>query len=82
MLLAIDIGNTVTTLGVFEDTELRATWHLATNIGRMADEHAALLLNLLGHQGLVDPGFMERLDGLGQGGAGPGQKEGCGKGAR
>jgi len=53
MLLAIDIGNTVTTLGVFGDNELRATWHLATNIDRMADEHAALLLNLLGHQNLT-----------------------------
>ncbi len=52
MLLAIDIGNTDTTLGVFEDSELRATWHLATNVHRMADEHAALLLNLLNHQGL------------------------------
>jgi type III pantothenate kinase len=53
MLLAIDIGNTVTTLGVFEDSKLRATWHLATNIDRMADEHAALLLDLLGHQSLA-----------------------------
>jgi type III pantothenate kinase len=52
MLLAIDVGNTVTTLGVFEGDELRATWHMATNIHRMADEHAALLLNLLHHQGL------------------------------
>jgi type III pantothenate kinase len=52
MLLAIDIGNTVTTMGVFKDSELRATWHLATNISRMADEQAALLLNLLSHQGL------------------------------
>ena len=52
MLLAIDIGNTDTTLGIFEDSELRATWHLATNVHRMADEHAALLLNLLHHQGL------------------------------
>jgi len=52
MLLAIDIGNTDTTLGVFEDGELRATWHLETNIHRRADEYAALLLNLLHHQGL------------------------------
>jgi len=52
MLLAIDVGNTVTTLGVFEGDELRATWHIATNIHRKADEHAALLLNLLHHQGL------------------------------
>ncbi len=52
MLLAIDIGNTDTTLGVFVDEELRATWHLATSVHRMADEYAALLLNLLHHQGL------------------------------
>ncbi len=52
MLLAIDIGNTITKLGVFKDSDLQATWHLATNINRVADEHAALLLNLLSHQGL------------------------------
>jgi len=52
MLLAIDIGNTDTTLGVFEGEELRATWHMATGIHRMADEYAALLLNLLRHQGM------------------------------
>jgi len=52
MLLAIDIGNTVTTLGVFRDSELQATWQLATNVHRMTDEYAALLLNLLHHQGL------------------------------
>ena len=52
MLLAIDIGNTATTLGVFEDEELRATWNIATNIHRMVDEHAALLLNLLQHESL------------------------------
>ena len=49
MLLAIDIGNTVTTLGVFRDSELQATWQLATDVHRMTDEYAALLLNLLHH---------------------------------
>jgi len=52
MLLVIDIGNTDTTLGVFKDEELYATWHLATDIHRRADEYASLLLNLLHHQGL------------------------------
>lgn len=52
MLLAVDIGNTNVTLGVFAGEELRATWRLATNIQQMADEYAALLLNLLHHQGL------------------------------
>lgn len=50
MLLVIDIGNTDTTLGVFEGEELRATWHMATTIHRLADEYAALLFNLLRHQ--------------------------------
>ena len=54
MLLAIDVGNSDTTLGVFEDEELRATWHMATDIHRMVDEYAALLFNLLHHEGL-DP---------------------------
>jgi len=52
MLLAIDIGNSDTTLGVFEGEQLRATWHMATTIHRMVDEYAALLFNLLHHEGL------------------------------
>lgn len=52
MLLAVDIGNTSTTLGVFDGEKLRATWHMATGVHRMPDEYAALLLNLLHHQGL------------------------------
>ena len=52
MLLTIDVGNTNITLGVFEGEELRATWHIATGIDRMADEYAALLLNLLDYQSL------------------------------
>ncbi len=52
MLLAVDIGNTSTTLGVFDGEELRATWHMATGVHRMSDEYAALLFNLLRQQGL------------------------------
>jgi type III pantothenate kinase len=52
MLLAIDIGNTDITFGVFEGEKLRATWHMETDIHRMADEYAALLLNLMRQQGL------------------------------
>jgi len=52
MLLAIDIGNTEITLGVFEGEELRATWHLATHFHRVADEYAALLMKLLEHRSL------------------------------
>ena len=37
---------------IFDGEELRATWHVATSVHRMADESAALLLNLLHHQGI------------------------------
>jgi type III pantothenate kinase len=47
MLLAVDIGNSETTLGVFEGDQVRVDWHLATAIHRTADEYAALLLDLL-----------------------------------
>jgi type III pantothenate kinase len=52
MLLAVDIGNTSTTLGVFEGEELQATWHVATGVHRMSDEYATLLLGLLRQEGL------------------------------
>jgi len=52
MLLAIDIGNTEITLGVFDGEKLRARWRLATRIHRVADEYAVLLMNLLQHQSL------------------------------
>jgi len=47
MLLAIDIGNTSIAFGVFEDKELRVTTHIATDIHRLPEEYAILLLNLL-----------------------------------
>ncbi|MDP2729379.1 MAG: type III pantothenate kinase [Dehalococcoidales bacterium] len=52
MLLAIDIGNTNITFGVFENERLRASWRLAPEVHHTADEYAVLLLNLLRHQGL------------------------------
>jgi type III pantothenate kinase len=55
MLLAIDIGNTNITLGMFKDKELRATWRIATGIHRMADEYVVILLSLLRQQGLDAP---------------------------
>ena len=59
MLLVIDIGNTDTTLGIFEGEELRASWHMATVIHRMADEYAALLLSLLHYQSLDESDIKE-----------------------
>ncbi|MBI4301823.1 MAG: type III pantothenate kinase [Chloroflexi bacterium] len=47
MLLAIDIGNTNVTLGAFDGAVLRATWRMATDVHKMPDEYAVLLLNFL-----------------------------------
>jgi type III pantothenate kinase len=47
MFLAIDIGNTNVTLGVFDGEKLRCTWRLETDIHRMPDEYAATMLNLM-----------------------------------
>ena len=47
MLLAIDIGNTAITIGVFNGESLRAHWSIATDVENLVDEYAILLLNLL-----------------------------------
>jgi type III pantothenate kinase len=47
MLLAIDIGNTHTVLGVFIDDALVADWRISTSPQRTADENAVLLTQLL-----------------------------------
>lgn len=52
MLLAIDIGNTNITLGVFQGDSLKATWRLATDPRRMPDEYGMTILNLLSVRGI------------------------------
>ncbi len=52
MLLVIDIGNSNVAIGVFEGEKLCATWSIATDVHKTADEYAILLLNLLPHHGL------------------------------
>ncbi len=52
MLLAFDIGNTNVTIGVFDGEQLRATWRMATDVHKMADEYAALLMNMLPHENI------------------------------
>src|SRR4051794_24756549 len=47
MLLAVDVGNTQTVLGLFEGEELVEHWRLATEAERTGDELAALFVNLL-----------------------------------
>ena len=52
MLLAIDVGNTQTMLGVFEGRELLWRWRIATERERTADELALLFGGFLEHAGL------------------------------
>ena len=55
MLLAIDIGNTNITLGVFEGQRLRSTWRMASDQHRLSDEYGLQIAGMLPLKG-VDPG--------------------------
>src|SRR5512134_2439040 len=47
MLLAIDVGNTNTVIGLYEGMKLVAHFRIETTTGRTADEYAILLRELL-----------------------------------
>jgi type III pantothenate kinase len=53
MLMAVDVGNTQTVLGVFEGGELRAQWRITTEANRTADELGAVYTTLMGQRGLA-----------------------------
>lgn len=53
MLLAIDIGNTNITLGLYGGEQPGPRWRLATEKARMPDEYGIMLIQLLQHAGLV-----------------------------
>ncbi|MDR0843345.1 MAG: type III pantothenate kinase [Acidobacteriota bacterium] len=53
MLLAIDIGNTNVTLGVFEGETLGPRLRLATNTGRTADEYGLAMLDAFRRVGVA-----------------------------
>lgn len=47
MLLTFDVGNTETTLGLFDGDVLRAHWRVMTDVARTSDEFGVLLRGLL-----------------------------------
>jgi len=55
MLLAIDVGNTNTVLGVYEGKKLLAHWRMETSARRTYDEYGILLRQLFEWSG-IDPG--------------------------
>lgn len=59
MLLAVDIGNTNITVGLFNHDKLEATWRIATGVHRMPDEYAVIMLNLLRNHGVEAAGVTE-----------------------
>jgi len=52
MLLTLDVGNTNVTVGIFDGERARATWRVATDHERLADEYGVTLLGLLRADGI------------------------------
>jgi type III pantothenate kinase len=52
MLLAIDIGNTNITLGLYQKDALGARWRLSTNYEKTPDEYGMLMSSLFRHAGI------------------------------
>jgi type III pantothenate kinase len=52
VLLALDVGNTNVTIGVFEGPDVVATWRIATDVERLPDEYAVTILGLLRNENI------------------------------
>ncbi len=46
MILVVDVGNTHTVLGLYQDTRLSHHWRLTTDAGRTSDEYGVVLSSL------------------------------------
>ncbi len=53
MLLVLDVGNTNIVIGLYQQDTLTAHWRIRTQLGRTADEHAMLFLDLFKHAGIA-----------------------------
>jgi len=64
MLLALDVGNTNTKLGLYrldgQEPQLAAHWRLTTQRAQTVDEYGALFLNLFQLKG-IDPGRVKHI---------------------
>jgi type III pantothenate kinase len=47
VIIVFDVGNTETTIGVFDGDDLRAHWRIMTGVARTADEYGVLLTELV-----------------------------------
>lgn len=55
MLIAIDVGNTHTVIGTYEDTRLARHWRISTAPDRTTDEHGILLRALMADAAGAEP---------------------------
>lgn len=60
MLLTFDVGNTETTIGLFDGETLDAHWRIMTDVPRTSDEMGVLLRGFLGGAGTA----IERVEGV------------------
>lgn len=61
MLLAIDVGNSETVLGLFESEDLLEQWRVGTDVRRTADEWAVVLRGLISGSSLSDLGEVDGI---------------------
>jgi type III pantothenate kinase len=54
MLLAVDIGNTQTSFGIYQASKLTQHWRAETKVSRTADEYLALLYPLMTRAGIKE----------------------------
>ncbi|GGD04477.1 type III pantothenate kinase [Thalassobacillus devorans] len=53
MIFVLDVGNTNTVLGVFEEDKLKFQWRIKTDRYKTEDEYGMLIKSLFEHEGLV-----------------------------
>ena len=54
MVLAIDIGNTNITIGLFDAQKLQKTWRVSTDSSRTSDEYGLQISNMLGSNKIIN----------------------------
>lgn len=60
MLLVLDVGNTQTVLGVYEDSELLVSWRISTDIRKSGDEFWVVLRSLF-READLDTGVIDGI---------------------
>ena len=52
MILVIDVGNTHTVIGVYDEKKLLGYWRISTDLNKTEDEYGILVKNLISHSNL------------------------------